>query len=388
MTCVCAEGVQEELGLQVRKEQYMGEDQYRQNCQTKITLLNAKRLKIAFILVGLLELFLIISRALESGKLISNTLSVVSLFKLAMCAVYLSVFFLASRRKTGFPQGYRYYTYVCLILFGITQQYLLYDEIQNKHTIYNHLYFVIILAYLIYPLKKSLPLFVLFTTLSFTILLLSDVGEDIIGNNVFALAVFSMIGPLASFIIYRAHFTSCINEDKLNRATITDPLTQIYNRRGFQNKVDELNGEYNRHDDLVAVIMMDVDSFKPYNDHYGHDAGDRCLQEIASVFSRLLYRKGELYARFGGEEFVAVIYGNTKKYASETAARICREVEKLAIPHAHNRIPRKKVVTISAGVAWTMKPPVFYIQELLKEADKNLYEAKKNGRNRAVSPEI
>lgn len=328
-----------------------------------------------------------VSRILESGRLITGTLSVVSLMKVMMCAGYILVFSLMDRRKAGFPQGFRYFTYICVILFGLTQQYLLYDEILTKHTIYNHLYFVVILAYLLYPPQKSLPLFVFFTVFSFTILLLSGAGEDVIGNSIFALIVFSMIGPLASFVIYRTHFTGYINEEKLNRATITDPLTQIYNRRGFQKRVDELNREYNRHDDMVAVIMLDVDSFKPYNDHYGHDAGDRCLQAIASVFSSLLYRNGEVYARFGGEEFIAAIYGNTKQYASDMAAQICREVEKLDLLHEYTRIPDKKVITISAGVAWAPKQPVFYIQELSKEADQNMYEAKKLGGNRAVLPE-
>lgn len=375
------------MNLRVKKEQRLVEDPYRKDYQAKTTVINARRLRIGFIVVGLLELFLIVSRLLESGSLVSGTLSVFSLLKFGMCAVYILVLFFMERRSDGIPQGFRYFTYICVILFGITQQYLLYDELLTKHTVYNQLYFVVILAYLIYPPQKSLPLYMFFTVISVTIVLLSGAGEDVIGNSAFALAVFSIIGPLASFVIYRTDFTGYINENKLNRATIIDPLTQIYNRRGYQNKVDQLNSAFSRHDDLVAAIMLDVDSFKPYNDHYGHDAGDRCLQAIASVFPRILYRDGEVYARFGGEEFVVVIYGNTKEYASETAARICQEVEKLAIEHVKTRIGDKNVITISAGVAWTLKQPVFYVEELVREADKNMYIAKKNGGNRAVSPE-
>ena len=376
-----------DLGFLEKKEQRIEDEKYSKDYRTEITALNAKRLGIAFVLVGILELFLIISRVLESGRLITNTLSAVSCLKLVMCVAFLLIFFFARRREKGLPEGYRYVTYLSLILFGAVQQYLMYDEIFDKHTIYNHLYFVVILAYLIYSPKKSLPLFVFFTVSSYILLFFSDAGEEIVGNNVFALTVFSLIGPLASYVIYRTHFTGYINKNKLNQAIITDPLTQIYNRRGFQNKVDELNREYNRHDDVVAAIMLDVDSFKAYNDHYGHDAGDQCLQAIASVFSKLLYRSGELFARFGGEEFVVVIYGNTEKYACETAEQICREVEGLNIAHTHTRVAGKEVITISAGVAWARKLPVFYIQDLLKEADKNLYEAKKNGGNMAVSPE-
>lgn len=384
---VCLWKGMKDLGFWEKKEQHMEEEKYRKDYQAEITTINAKRLRIAFILVGILEFFLIVSRILESGRLITNTLSVVSCLKFVMCVIFLLTFSFAKCREKELPQGYRYVTYVWLVLFGVIQQYLTYDEILDKHTIYNHLYFVVVLAYLIYPPKKSLPLFAFFTVSGYVILLFSGAGEEIVGNNVFALTVFSLIGPLASYVIYRTHFTGYINKDKLNQATITDPLTQIYNRRGFQSKVDELNGEYNRHDDMVAAIMLDVDSFKAYNDHYGHDAGDRCLQAIASVFSKLLYRNGELFARFGGEEFAVVIYGNTKKYAAETAAQICSEVERLAIAHTHSRVAGKKVITISAGVAWTPKLPVFYMQDLLKEADKNMYEAKKRGGNMAVSPE-
>ncbi|MDL2302685.1 GGDEF domain-containing protein, partial [Lachnospiraceae bacterium OttesenSCG-928-D06] len=166
---------------------------------------------------------------------------------------------------------------------------------------------------------------------------------------------------------------------KLGKASYMDPLTQIYNRRGLERKVRAGEASYEQSDHM-AVIMMDIDKFKQYNDYYGHDVGDVCLENVGGIFPQILDGEAEIYARYGGEEFIAVFFGKTNEYVYECAERIRSGIEALQMEHVNQ--PNRKHVTLSLGVHCASVKEGF--EKVLKLADENLYEAKRKGGNAVV----
>ena len=158
----------------------------------------------------------------------------------------------------------------------------------------------------------------------------------------------------------------------------TDALTNISNRRHFD---DLLSQEWNRNrrsGTPLAVIMLDIDHFKSFNDHYGHLAGDNCLHSLAQGLAQSSRRVGELVARYGGEEFVILLPNTDKLTAFEVAKHIQKMVLSLAIPHATSS---PGIVTVSLGVASLQPSSQQLPVELLRLADAALYRAKLAGRN-------
>jgi len=170
----------------------------------------------------------------------------------------------------------------------------------------------------------------------------------------------------------------------LEELALHDSLTGLPNRRHFDERLDS---EYHRavreHHEL-SLLMLDVDYFKKYNDIQGHQAGDDCLKGIAQAIDADLRRPGDMAARYGGEEFAVILPATGKWGAVERAEAVRRAIESLAILHPDN--PMKNCVTVSVGVA-TIHPPddASSTASLIEAADKALYEAKHEGRNRVSS---
>ena len=158
-----------------------------------------------------------------------------------------------------------------------------------------------------------------------------------------------------------------------------DELTGLGNRR-LVNKVlrDEIN-RARRANSSVAVILMDVDFFKDYNDHYGHPAGDTVLKRLADLMERATARAGEVVGRYGGEEFILVLPGATIHSALRTAERLKELVIAEAIPHEKSAI--RGIITVSQGVVSVMPDAELTPTDLVKLADKALYRSKHKGRN-------
>jgi two-component system chemotaxis response regulator CheY len=161
-----------------------------------------------------------------------------------------------------------------------------------------------------------------------------------------------------------------------------DPLTHLGNRLRLDEDLEVLEARSRRYGHSYAVALCDVDSFKEYNDHYGHLAGDEVLKEVADAI-RKHRRKGDTAYRYGGEEFLIVLPEQTLEAATSTANHIRKTVEKLRIPH-ENSVP-PGIVTISAGVAALSRGDFKSAGELLEQADAALYKAKEAGRNRVAA---
>jgi diguanylate cyclase (GGDEF)-like protein len=180
----------------------------------------------------------------------------------------------------------------------------------------------------------------------------------------------------------RTHLRLANASAKLQQLARRDGLTGLYNRRYFD---EQLGREFLRHKRQLlplSLAFIDIDHFKPYNDHYGHQQGDACLAKVAATLAETVHRPGEVAARYGGEEFVILLPYTSGLDAERFGKLICQRVADLAIPHAHSQAA--STVTVSVGLATTSPGGGGTASSLLAAADSALYQAKSGGRARAV----
>ena len=169
-------------------------------------------------------------------------------------------------------------------------------------------------------------------------------------------------------------------QDTLKINTDVDQLTQIANRRRFDETMTLEINKAKRTGTILSVLLLDIDHFKFYNDTYGHLEGDSCLKKVAAALSTSLKRPKDLAARWGGEEF-ACLLPNTNAKGAQNVAEVLREaIQNLSIPHKSS--PVNEVVTVSVGVVASNPMDDNSFDNLLKRADEALYQAKESGRNR------
>ena len=168
----------------------------------------------------------------------------------------------------------------------------------------------------------------------------------------------------------------------LEALNITDALTGIFNRRRFDDYLEQQWQIASRTKGILSVVLMDVDKFKQFNDNYGHSVGDECLINIANALTKAVDRSIDLIARYGGEEFVAVLPATHCDGALQVAEKLRLAIEELKIPHLHSDCAEH--VTMSLGVATFEGAADCDVPELIIRADKALYKAKQSGRNRVV----
>ncbi len=166
---------------------------------------------------------------------------------------------------------------------------------------------------------------------------------------------------------------------KLQQLAATDGLTQIANRRYFDEIVHQEWQRMKREQQPLSLIIVDIDWFKGYNDHYGHQAGDDCLCQVARAIAKVIKRPGDHLARYGGEEFVVLLPNTDDQGAIEIAKEICQMVVSLEIPHPHSSI--SPYLTVSAGITSLVPSIETSADQLFSQADQALYFAKNNGRN-------
>ncbi len=184
----------------------------------------------------------------------------------------------------------------------------------------------------------------------------------------------------------KTHIELKKHRDTFEKLTLFDYLTGIANRRGFDEYFSKAWGYALRNSEPITVIMADIDHFKPYNDNYGHPAGDECLIAIAQALSGTFKRSIDVVCRFGGEEFICILPKISHSGAWTMAEKIKNAVISLNMVHEFS--PTAKTITISMGIATTVPRRDFNPADLVKEADSALYESKRKGRNRITGREL
>jgi diguanylate cyclase (GGDEF)-like protein len=167
--------------------------------------------------------------------------------------------------------------------------------------------------------------------------------------------------------------------DLLEKLSSIDGLTEIPNRRCFDETLANEWARARRAHSNISLILIDIDFFKQYNDHYGHAAGDKCLQKVAKTLNYSLKRPADFVARYGGEEFVVILPEIDHNSALIMANKLNESIVQLELPHEASQV--SQYVTISLGIATTIPQDDQRHESLLETSDKYLYEAKSSGRN-------
>jgi diguanylate cyclase (GGDEF)-like protein len=178
----------------------------------------------------------------------------------------------------------------------------------------------------------------------------------------------------------RTQLTVKRQRDALRALILTDALTGAANRRAFDERLDAEWRRCGRTGLPVALVLVDIDHFKLYNDHYGHPAGDATLVQVAGAMRRAAGRSQDLVARYGGEEFAILLPQLDARGATGVAHRLMAELEQMGIPHAAS--PTAPRLTVSMGIACMVPGEHSFPADLVQVADALLYQAKAGGRNR------
>ncbi|MEL6911132.1 MAG: diguanylate cyclase [Cyanobacteria bacterium J06598_4] len=184
-----------------------------------------------------------------------------------------------------------------------------------------------------------------------------------------------------------AQNTESLRQDnqRLNRLANIDSLTQVYNRYHFDRALSQLWNAARHEQKVISLIMCDVDNFKLFNDTYGHLMGDKCLAEVAQAIKQGVGRQQDVVARYGGEEFAVILPQTDAVGVAAVSQKIINSVHQLHLVHAKSTVSDR--VTISCGVA-SLVPQNDDSLELIQAADRALYQAKRQGKNRYVMAEI
>ena len=169
---------------------------------------------------------------------------------------------------------------------------------------------------------------------------------------------------------------------QLGKLAAVDGLTQIANRRIFDEFLIREWQRGQREQHPLALILCDIDYFKLYNDNLGHQSGDFCLRRVAQAITKIVKRPADLVARYGGEEFAIILPQTSPQNAFIVAETIRLEIKHLALPHPESLV--SSYVSLSLGVTSIIPQPRYTTKQLLVTADKALYQAKKQGRDRTI----
>ncbi len=192
----------------------------------------------------------------------------------------------------------------------------------------------------------------------------------------------ALVAERTAALVERTEQLEVANE-KLNQLATLDGLTNIANRRRFTEFLEQEWHRAGRSQSPISLLLMDVDFFKLYNDTYGHQGGDDCLKQVATVLRDTIKRATDLAARYGGEEFAVILSETEAEGALAVGETIRAQIEALQIPHRSSKV--NSVVTISLGVATVIPTPGAAADELVACADQALYRAKEHGRNRCFA---
>lgn len=177
-----------------------------------------------------------------------------------------------------------------------------------------------------------------------------------------------------------------IKNDMLEKLSMYDGLTNIRNRRFFDETFEKTFNEIKRDKKSLAVLMIDIDFFKPYNDNYGHGQGDETLRKVAKALEKTIKRPSDFVARYGGEEFVILLKDINKDGVEAVANNLLNAVRELKITHEFSKI--ENYVTISIGASFYNSSSDITKLELLLKADETLYSVKNSGRNNFAILEV
>ncbi len=228
----------------------------------------------------------------------------------------------------------------------------------------------------------AVTILVLMTLLYVAAEMSAQAAPGFLANSSFRLACTAVVASFGAYLSERQVRHVYLHRILLESYALRDGLTGIANRRAFDAHAARVAQQATRARRPITVMMIDADLFKQYNDTYGHAMGDTCLQQLALAIKKSARRPLDLAARYGGEEFVLLLFDVNAEQAQKIAAELQVRIEKLALAHASSSV--SEYMTVSGGIATRRVADTRPLEELVADADRALYRAKAQGRNRFI----
>ncbi|MCX7614864.1 MAG: GGDEF domain-containing protein [Clostridiales bacterium] len=299
-----------------------------------------------------------------------------STFLLILSILAILVFYFTRNLLTDIKKwSLIYRTFWCLYVIGAIT--FCFVEYRSQFTMTNYLLMMVAIS--IFPVfsVKELLVFggIAFVTQGIFILTI----EPFIPENIQLYLITSIVLFFTSRLLRKSYYAVLLTKIQLEEMADTDSMTGVLNRRGFERRLKYIWAGCVRHNSNVMVAMVDTDFFKKYNDKFGHYAGDKCLTTIAQNIAVDFKRITDLFARYGGEEFILFAAGLPDNKIEEFLNRIITRIESLQIEAGDKSV--SDYVTVSIGCVSIQAVPGLTFEHLYQKADKELSNAKKNGRN-------
>lgn len=372
------------------------EETYREKLEQGLISENYRSERVIAFAMLFMQIFMILIFTMRPGSIFLSFRRFRYVITYAVLLIFLLVFLPLHKRS---KHNWRMHTRICMA-FGILMSFWIisisYLDSLGKVSIIVYCSILPIMAtFLVMPPQILSLLFLLTCILTDCLVLSTPYGRE----NIFSILTNSIFICLLSIIYaYRIYYTRLSNvydkmiieqknkqleaiNKELDMLSMTDALTALGNRRYLDEAVKSPLEKYGVHMGSLTVLILDIDHFKQYNDRYGHLQGDMCLQAVASVLSSFAENNDFHAVRYGGEEFVLVMTGFSFDSIIEKAEQIRKSIASLKIP---DTLGNETAVTVSIGVSFHRSWEPDFLDTAISEADRALYQAKQNGRNRVA----
>lgn len=336
------------------------------------------RLRIWFLLMVLLDLGL--AAVQLSSKPVSDPVSLVHMILLVPSAVLLAILaWTALYHPFYLRVGAILVSLHCAAVASIAVQGATTGQITELGTQMSAVFYFYGLLF-----RQALTICTLAALVFFSVALLEGMPQAVLTRDMMVLVVSGAICAAMYWDIERSARRSFLERRIIADLLARDGLTNLMNRRTLDERLQVLWKQALREQVTMAVLLIDVDYFKRYNDTFGHIAGDVALRRVAQVLQQFARRPLDLAARYGGEEFAVVLYGLAPDHVTDTAERIVLAVRDMKVPHAVPSPAAAAVLSVSVGACVLVPNPGQGVESAVRIADEALYEAKRGGRDRAV----
>lgn len=343
--------------------------------EMKLSSVSFKRSFIsALFFVFFLPIYYVLSLILDFSFICNNICGKYYLFLFVISLIHIFLVMLCNSSQSKIFLYRSFYTLSGIIIICLSH--MLYLQTGSLILYFAAAIYVSIVPVFTLSELKAASLICLFAAITY---LVSYHGNNILLFQVIMINIFLIALTVSKYTSIIGNITAYSKLDKELNKSVTDPLTGLLNRRGLERKVNITWPLCSRHGISTAIIMIDIDFFKKYNDTFGHPQGDRCIKAIGSVLKNTARRASDISSRIGGEEFMIFVQDISKEDLLLLAKRIQRGVENLKLTHATNVL--SQYVTVSIGIAHIIPDDNSDFNTLYEKADKALYHAKENGRN-------
>lgn len=316
-----------------------------------------------------------------------------SLLVLLIGIFYLTLFILVRKDKITSKRIQIFLPYSLLYIYVFIQLIFTFFNLENNSWMSSYMIALLILSFGIIrsPIHSTSSILAIFTFTLFAMYatrLNNDAWNIAVQSDTWAtIIIITFLCNYMSIVIYNLYYTNVLSSlkleqinDTLSLTAKTDALTGLYNRFGFYDRLENnlLNKAFPK--SYIAVAMFDLDYFKQYNDKYGHLEGDACLKNVSNVLQSCFDEVKGVVCRYGGEEFLAIFYADSREEAFQIAEDCRIKISKIPTCDNKNNIP----ITISVGLTCASTSNKFSSNHLISIADKAVYKAKVQGRNSTV----